>query len=66
MQPKKSLFKNKIKDRGSKSVICFRSSKDKSITMAPEPPKVLLVDDTVFNLMILKNLLKLNHHVDSD
>ena len=34
--------------------------------MAPELPKVLLVDDTVFNLMILKNMLKLNHNIESD
>ena len=65
-EPKKSLFRNKIKVKSSKSVICYKSSKDKSIAMAPELPKVLLVDDTVFNLMILKNMLKLNHNIDSD
>ena len=65
-QPKKPLFRNKIKVKSSKSVICYKSSKDKSISMPTELPKVLLVDDTVFNLMILKNMLKLNHNIDSD
>ena len=67
IETKKSMFK-KGKSRGSKSVLYQKSSKDKSIAIkvTPELPKVLLVDDTVFNLMILKNILKINHNIDSD